>query len=136
MDAPVTIGIIIGILGVSATVFYGITQIRQAKRDSKEIKNMLDTLDKKVDGIAIYQDGLAAMSEKRRRNLLNSGLKAMQEYDYDEAIDYLKRCLESGPKHNEKVALLILIGNCLLSTSRLNEALVKYKEAEKIAREI
>ena len=128
-------GIIIGLIGVAATAYYGIKQHTQGKKDTIIIKSILDTLDKKVDGIAIYKDGLAAMPEKRRRSLLSTGLEAMRDYKYNEAINYFRECLGSGTKQSEKVALLILIGNCFLSTGRREEAQGSYKEAEKIARE-
>ena len=42
------IGISIGVIGVAATIYYGIKQINKGKSDTKEIKNMLENLRKKA----------------------------------------------------------------------------------------
>jgi len=136
------IGIVVGIICVPLAVFgayVGIRQMVQWRRDAKanlEVRVMLESMNKKVDGITIYIDGLPEMAEKRRGTLLNSGLKSMQHYEYDKAIGFFRQCLGGEAKPGGKVALLVLIGNCFLSTSRLIEAEGSYKEAELIAKKI
>ncbi len=136
------IGIVTSIICVPLDVFgayVGIRQIVQWRKDTEaklEVRTMLESMSKKIDGITIYADGLSKMAEKRRGTLLNSGLKSMQRYEYDKAIGFFRQCLGAEAKLGGKVALLILIGNCFLSTSRLTEAEGSYKEAESIAKKI
>jgi tetratricopeptide (TPR) repeat protein len=130
--------IIASIIGTLLAIFgayVGIRQIIQWRKDAKtsgELKDRLDDLSKKFD---LYIDGLPEMAEKKRRASLSSGLESMQDCKYDEAIGFFRECLASSTKQSEKVALLILIGNCFLSTSRLKEAEEQYREAETAARE-
>ena len=142
MDTGTIIGIIFGVICTPPAIFgvyIGIRQIVQWRKDAKasgDIRNTLESLSKKVDGIAVYMDGLPEMADRKRRALLNSGLKSMQAYKYDDAIGFFRECLGSSIKQSEKVALLILIGNCFSSVSRLPEAEGSYKEAEEIAKEV
>ncbi|OGO07064.1 MAG: hypothetical protein A2Z76_01935 [Chloroflexi bacterium RBG_13_56_8b] len=137
METPTIIGVSAGVLSVLLALFFGIRQSTKDSRHAKdieEIKKMLERLSEER-GIPIYQDGLPEIPEKKRRKLLRSGLEAMQEYKYDEAIGFFRECLGVEAAQSQKVALLILIGNCYFSESRLKEAEENYKKAEAIARE-
>ena len=136
------IGLIVGVIGVLLAVYFGARQIirwrkepREGERVSEEIRNGFKELRHDMRGMASYPDGLAEMPEPRRLALLRKGLKAMQDYKYNEAIGFFRGCLGEGATESQKIALLILIGNCFLSMSRLNEAEGHYKEAEVAARE-
>ncbi|GAJ09483.1 unnamed protein product, partial [marine sediment metagenome] len=105
--------------------YIGIRQIVQWRRDVKnnsELQDRVESLTKKIDGIAVYLDGLPETPNKQRRSLFSAGLGAMDEYKYEEAIRHFRECLVSATEQSEKVALLNLIGICFYSVSRINEA--------------
>lgn len=136
MEPGTIIGIVIGIVCLAIAVYFGFrgdVQEKRAAKERKEIKDLIASLSKKIEGADIYIDGLPEMTEKKRRAKLRSGLKLMRDYKYGEAIDFFKECLESVAIQSEKVSLLILIGNCYSAISTLNEAEKHYKEAEIIA---
>ncbi len=140
MGALTIVGIIAGIICLPLAIFgtyVGIKQIIQWRNDAtrnKAQEDKFETLTKKVEGIVDYLDGLPYITDEKRKCLFNSGMKAMQEYRWDDAIRNFRGCLTNAIEPSEKVALLGLIGNCFLSTSRLEEAMGNYKEAEDIAR--
>jgi len=110
-------------------------EAREKRRDKEEIENRFEELRHDIRGIASYLDGLAEMPERKRLELVRDGLRAMRDFKYDDAITHFRECLGVGATQSQKIALLILIGNCFLSTSRLNEAEEHYGEAEVAARE-
>jgi tetratricopeptide (TPR) repeat protein len=129
---------ILTIIGVSASVIGVLLVLYFRRKDTKasgELRGMLEDFSKKVDGISLYIDGLPEIREKKRQDSLRSGLKSMQNYKYDEAITFFRECLGAEATQSQKVALLILIGNCFLSQSHLKEAEGHYREAEVIAKE-
>ncbi len=139
------ISIIAGVIGVPLALFgayVGIRQVlqwrkeaREKERDREEVKNRLEELRHDIRGIALYPDGLAEMPERRRLALLRHGLKSMRDFKYSEAIGFFRECLGVGATQSQNIALLVIIGNCFLSTSELEEAEGHYREAEVAARE-
>ncbi len=69
------IGIIITIV---VAIYFGKKAL--SKRDASEITKRLDSLERKFDGVAVYLDGLPRMTDKVRKSLFDTGIKAMNEY--------------------------------------------------------
>ena len=143
--AALIITIVFGILAA----YLGVRQIRKWRAEARdrerdkeekesereEIRKGFEQLRSESGGAGVYEDGLTEMPDSRRRSLLIQGLEAMRRYAFSEAIGFLRECLGEGVKESEKIALLILIGNCFLSISQLREAEGHYSEARAMAKE-
>ncbi|MBE0415434.1 MAG: tetratricopeptide repeat protein [Dehalococcoidia bacterium] len=82
----------------------------------------------------VYLDGLPETPDKKRRDAFNKGYSLTQRNRYSKAIKAFSKCLDFEPTESERIALLILIGNCFFNLSELEEAEGHYKEAETAAK--
>lgn len=87
-----------------------------------------------LERIAEHLDGLPEAPPKIRDPFLE-GRKLQREYKYQEAIQQYQACLQPETTPSQRAALHILIGNCFLGLSELEEAEGHYREAETAARE-
>ena len=94
----------------------------------------LRQIDTKLGRILEYLDGLPQATSKIKKTF-TEGMEHKKKYEYDEAIKLFREALAQGTTGSQKVALLILIGNCFFEQARFAEAEGHYKEAAAAAKE-
>lgn len=94
----------------------------------------LSAIDTKLGQIAEYLNGLPKAPPKIRRPFIEAQ-ELEKDNKYREAIKQYEACFQPETTDSQRAALHILIGNCFLSLSEIEEAEEHYKEAEIIARE-
>jgi tetratricopeptide (TPR) repeat protein len=77
-----------------------------------------------------YLDGLPQIPDEKRRGDFEKAYALYAEQKYREAIPAFEECFSPQATSRERAALHILIGNCFLNLSRLDEAEGHYREAE------
>jgi tetratricopeptide (TPR) repeat protein len=80
-------------------------------------------------GPAIFLGGLLESPVREKRELFEQALQQQRENRHDTAARLLSECLKIATAPSEKAALLLLIGNSLLSLGRGDEALLRYQKA-------
>ena len=95
----------------------------------EEMIEKMEVLEKKVDGLAEYLDGLPQTKNPQLKRLFEKGYALYEDEEYPEAIDTFRACLELKTKDGERLGLLILIGNAYFTLGKLKEAEDHYEEA-------
>lgn len=129
-------GIVLAVVGIIISVILYKRHIRINKQDTDELKNILGVQEKKIVDLVMYLDELPKPQDKSRTYKLKVAIESMSTYKFDKAISSLRECLVITQTPSEKVAYLILIGNCFLATSRLIEAEGNYQEALEVATKV
>jgi tetratricopeptide (TPR) repeat protein len=106
----------------------GIEAVRQIVEEA--VRPVKDELARVTE----YLDGLPEAPPKIK-DPFNEGQKLEKENKYKEAIKQYEACFQTETTASQRAALHILIGNCYLSLSELEEAEGHYKEAETAAKE-
>jgi tetratricopeptide (TPR) repeat protein len=125
--AGLIIGIILGILGIIATVYFGIKALRP--KVPFELQEDIVKIRAELHQVALYLDGLPKTKDKNKKALFQKGISLMAEYKYEESIKSFRKCLGLETEGSEKVALLILIGNSFYAWNKWNQALSSWEEA-------
>ncbi|MFQ5925321.1 MAG: tetratricopeptide repeat protein [Dehalococcoidia bacterium] len=113
--------------------------IRRARRQREKADTATDAVKQAVEEatrplktelerISEYIDGLTG-------ELFDKAYALYREYKYPQAIEAFQACFHPATTTSERTALHILIGNCFLSLSELEEAEGHYREAETAARQ-
>ena len=76
-----------------------------------------------------YLDGLPTTPNPSRRSLFEKARELEAKSEFKQAIPLFQKLLEQPASPSEETALLILIGNCFLNLSQLDEAQKHYTEA-------
>lgn len=119
-----TIGIIIGIIvGVVAIGEVGIRVVKWLRHlpPSPATEETLREIDTKLGRIAEYLDGLHEAAPQIR-DPFDEARKLEKEYKYREAINQYEACFQPETTASQRAALHILVGNCFLGLSELEEA--------------
>ena len=125
---------------IAAFVGKVIDIIKGRKRSQQEERRHQETMaveGRKADAlerIAVYLDGLP-QAPPSIRDLFKEGRRLEGEYRYREAIEQYQSAFQPQTTANNRAALHILIGNCFLRLSELDEALGHYRQAEHEAKE-
>ena len=82
-----------------------------------------------------WVDGLPWTTNQKLGDLFEQGISCRWQGEYEEAVRLFRAGLGLKVTSDEKVALLILIGNCFLEQGRFEEAEGHYREAEKLAQD-
>lgn len=80
-----------------------------------------------------YYDGLPTSPNQPVRNSFQRGVSLRWQGRHDDAVSVFRQALGLQPTAEEKVGLLLLIGNCFVEQGRFEEAQGHYIEAERIA---
>jgi tetratricopeptide (TPR) repeat protein len=82
-----------------------------------------------------YYDGLPTSYNEVLRELFQTGVSLRWQGLHEDAIIVFRRALALQTSDEERVGLLVLIGNCFFEQGRFEEAHGHYKEAERISEE-
>jgi tetratricopeptide (TPR) repeat protein len=125
--AGLIIGIILGILGIIATVYFGIKALKP--KVSLELQRDIVKIRAELHQVALYLDGLPKTKDKDKKALFEKGISLMAQYKYEEAIKSFRERLALETEGSAKSALLHLIGNSFYAWNKWNQALSSWEEA-------
>jgi tetratricopeptide (TPR) repeat protein len=127
LDSPQALLPLIAML--LASIYFLISQIQGRKSREK-----LEQWAKK------WEISLSSILNLRRNNpvrvSVEEGLKLMDEYKWDAAIEIFRKVLAGAKNEKHKVVALNLIGLCFYKQSDLDPALGNYKESLELAKKI
>ena len=146
----VIIGLSLGIAGILATASYAWYYYYRQRRDSSydvtdlkrqnqkhhdELTDRILSLEKKIDRVQPYLDGIPYSPDQHKKGLLAKGLEALTKYDYSTAREKFIGILSLNPLDSERISVYIMTGNAYYSQSKLSQALEEYQKAENLSHE-
>jgi tetratricopeptide (TPR) repeat protein len=106
----------------------------KAKRESKELRERLQNIEKSQRQVAVYIDGLAETKGRKKIRFLNEALQARDEYRYEKAIQKFQEAYPLAEDDSERCAILNLIGTSQINSNAFRDAEQTFIEMIRIAK--